>query len=168
MDGVVTALGLNNTLVAQVFNFIMLLIFLRIVVYPHIVRILEERQNYIANSVTAAEEERKQAEALRQQYLDELNKAKAEAQEIVQKATKAAEVQAQEILESAKAESARIKESALQDINREKEKAVAELRDQVATLSILVASKVVSEKITADVQRGMIDEFIKEAGDLPC
>lgn len=168
MDGVVTALGLNNTLVAQVFNFIILLIFLRIVVYPHIVRILEERQNYIANSVTAAEEERKQAEALRQQYLDELNKAKAEAQEIVQKATKAAEVQAQEILESAKAESARIKESALQDINREKEKAVAELRDQVATLSILVASKVVSEKITADVQRGMIDEFIKEAGDLPC
>ncbi|TYO96562.1 F0F1 ATP synthase subunit B [Desulfallas thermosapovorans] len=168
MDGVINALGLNNTLVAQVFNFIMLLIFLRVVVYPHIVRILEERQNYIANSVTAAEEERKQAEALRQQYLDELNKAKAEAQEIVQKATRAAEVQAQEIIESAKAESARIKESALQDINREKEKAVAELRDQVATLSILVASKVVSEKITADVQRGMIDEFIKEAGDLPC
>lgn len=168
MEGVINALGLNNTLVAQVFNFIMLLIFLRIVVYPHLVRILEERQNYIANSVAAAEEERKQAEALRQQYLDELNKAKAEAQEIVQKATKAAEVQAQEILESAKAESARIKESALQDINREKEKAVAELRDQVATLSILVAGKVVSEKITADVQRGMIDEFIKEAGDLPC
>jgi F-type H+-transporting ATPase subunit b len=168
VDGVVTALGLNSTLVAQIFNFIVLVIFLRIVVYPHIIRILEERQDYIANSVATAEEERKQAEALRQQYLDELNKAKTEAQEIVQKAAKAAEVQAQEILESAKAESARIKESALQDINREKEKAVAELRDQVATLSILIAGKIVSEKITADIQRGMVDDFIKEAGDLPC
>ncbi len=168
MDAIVQVLNLNNTLVAQVFNFIVLLIFLRIVVYPHIVRMLEDRQNFIANNVAAAEEERKQAEALRQQYLDELQKAKNEAQSIIQKAGKAAEEQAHEIIEAAKAESNRIKESALQDINMEKEKAVAELRDQVATLSILVAGKVINEKITADIQRSMIDEFIKEAGDLPC
>lgn len=168
MDAVVKALGLNATLVAQVFNFIMLLIFLRIVVYPHIVRILEERQNYIENNVAAAEEERKQAEALRQQYLADMQKAKDEARDIIQQATKAGEEQAREIIEAAKAEANRIKETAMQDINREKEKAVAELRDQVATLSVLVAGKIVSEKITADIQRGMIDEFIKEAGDLPC
>ncbi len=168
MNAIIEALGLNATLVAQVFNFIILLIFLRIVVYPHIVRILEQRQEYIASNVAAAEEERKQAEALRRQYLDELQKAKGEAEEIIQKATKAGEDQAREIIEAAKAEANRIKEAAMQDIAREKEKAVAELRDQVATLSILVASKVVSEKITADIQRGMIDEFIKQAGDLPC
>ncbi len=168
MDAIVQVLNLNSTLVAQVFNFIMLLIFLRVVVYPHIVRMLENRQEFIANNVAAAEEDRKQAETLRQQYLDELQMAKNEAQSIIQKAGKAAEEQAHEIIEAAKAESNRIKESALQDINREKEKAVAELRDQVATLSILVASKVVNEKMSVDIQRGMIDEFIKEAGDLPC
>lgn len=168
MGGVIEALGLNATLVAQVFNFIMLLIFLRIVVYPHIVRILEQRQDYIEKNVAAAEEERQQAEELRQQYLAEMQKAKDEARDIIQKATKTGEEQAREIIEAAKAESNRIKEAALEDINREKEKAVAELREQVATLSILVASKVVNEKITADIQRGMIDEFIKEAGDLPC
>jgi len=168
LDAIVQVLNLNATLVAQVFNFLMLLIFLRVVVYPHILRMLEDRQSFIANNVAAAEEERKQAEALRQQYLDELQTAKNEAQSIVQKAGKAAEEQAHEIIEAAKAESNRVKESALQDINREKEKAVAELRDQVATLSILVASKVINEKMTADIQRGMIDEFIKEAGDLPC
>lgn len=168
MDAIVQVLNLNTTLVAQVFNFIMLLIFLRIVVYPYIVKILEDRQNFIANNIAAAEEDRKQAEALRQQYLDELQKAKNEAQSIVQKAAKTAEEQAHEIIEAAKAESNRIKESALQDINREKEKAVAELRDQVATLSILVAGKIINEKITADIQHEMIDEFIKEAGDLPC
>lgn len=168
MGGVIDSLGLNATLVAQVFNFIVLLIFLRIVVFPHIVRMLDERQNYIENSVNAAEEERKQAEDLRRQYLSDMQKAKDEARDIIQKATKAGEEQAREIIEAAKAESSRIKESALEEINREKEKAVAELREQVATLSILVAGKVVNEKITADIQRGMIDEFIKEAGDLPC
>jgi len=168
VEGVINALGLNMTLVAQVFNFIVLLIFLRIVVYPHIVRILEERQNYIEKNVAAAEEERKQAEELRQKYLAEMQKARDEARDIIQKATKTGEEQAREIIEAAKAEANRIKEAAMEDINREKEKAVAELREQVATLSILVASKIVSEKITADIQRGMIDEFIKEAGDLPC
>jgi len=168
VGSVIQALGLNNTLVAQIFNFIVLLIFLRIVVYPHIVRILEDRQNYIEKNVSAAEEERKQAESLRQEYLAEMQKAKDEARDVIQKATKAGEDQAREIIEAAKVEANRVKDSALQDINREKEKAVAELRDQVATLSILIASKVVSEKITADIQRNMIDEFIKEAGDLPC
>ena len=168
MGGIINSLGLNATLVAQIFNFIILLIFLRIVVYPHIVRMLDERQNYIEKTVNDAEEERKQAEDLRQQYLSEMQQAKDEARDIIQKATKTGEAQAQEIIEAAKAESARIKESALEEINREKEKAVAELREQVATLSILIAGKVVNEKITADIQRGMIDEFIKEAGDLPC
>jgi len=168
VGGILDSLGINQTLVAQVFNFVILLIFLRIVVYPHIIRMLDERQNYIENSVNAAEEERKQAEDLRQQYLAEMQKSKDEARDIIQKASKAGEEQAREIIEAAKAESNRIKESALEDINREKEKAVAELREQVATLSILVASKIVNEKITADIQRGMIDEFIKEAGDLPC
>ena len=118
MGGILDSLGINQTLVAQVFNFVILLIFLRIVVYPHIVRVLDERQNYIENSVNAAEEERKQAEELRQQYLAEMQKAKEEARDIIQKASKAGEVQAHEIIEAAKAESNRIKEAALEDINR--------------------------------------------------
>ena len=168
MSAIIENLGLNPTLFAQIFNFIILLIFIRLVVYKPIVNILEDRQKFIANNVAAAEEEKKQAEELRQQYLDELQQAKTEALNIIQKATKTAEDQAHDIIEAAKTEANRQKEAALQDITREKEKAVAELRDQVATLSILVAGKIINEKITADIQHNMIDEFIKEAGDLPC
>jgi F-type H+-transporting ATPase subunit b len=168
MESVIAALNLNATLVAQIFNFIVLLIFLRVVVYKPIVNVLEQRQKAIADNVAAAEEERKQAEALRQSYLAEMQKSKEEAQAIIQQATKAGEAQAQQILEAAKAESVRIKDSALADIEREKEKAVAILREQVVTLSIMVANKVVSNKITDDLQHSMVKEFIKEAGDLPC
>jgi F-type H+-transporting ATPase subunit b len=168
MESVIGALNLNATLVAQIFNFIVLLIFLRVVVYKPIVNVLEQRQKAIADNVAAAEEERKQAEALRQSYLAEMQKSKEEAQAIIQQATKAGEAQAQQILEAAKAESVRIKDSALADIEREKEKAVAILREQVVTLSILVANKVVSKQITDSLQHDMVNEFIKEAGDLPC
>lgn len=168
MDSVINALGLNATLVAQIFNFIILLIFLRLVVYPVIVKVLEQRQQAIADNVAAAEEERKQAEALRQSYLADMQKAKEEAQAIIQQATKAAEAQAQQIMEAAKAESVRVKDQALQEIEREKEKAVAVLREQVVSLSVLVAQKIVSQQMNSDIQHSLVQEFIKEAGDLPC
>lgn len=168
MSSVIEALGLNATLVAQIFHFIVLLIFLRIVVYPPIVKVLEQRQEFIASNVAKAEEERKQAEALRQQYLADMQKAKEEANEIIQKATKTAEEEARAIIEAAKEEANRIKESAMQDIEREKEKAVSQLREQVASLSVLVASKIIDERITADIHRDLVNDFIKEAGDLPC
>ncbi|MFZ5652521.1 MAG: F0F1 ATP synthase subunit B [Bacillota bacterium] len=168
MEQIITALGLNSTLVAQIFNFIILLIFLRVVVYKPLVSVLEKRQQFIHDNVKAAEEERKQAEALRQSYLADMQKAKEEAQAIIQQATKAGEAQAQQILEAARAEAGRIKDVALQEIEREKEKAVAELRDQVVSLSILVADRIIGRQITQDLQHGLVQEFIKEAGDLPC
>lgn len=168
METLTTALGLNSTLIAMIFHFLVLLLFLRLVVYKPLVNLLEKRQEFIANNVAAAEEERKQAEALRQQYLADMEKARLQAQEMIQKATKAGEEQARQIIEEAKLEAAKVKDNALIEIQREKEKAVVELRGHVATLAVLVAGKIVDEKMTADIQSGLVDEFIKEAGDLPC
>lgn len=168
MEILTTALKLNSTLIAMIFHFLVLLLFLRLVVYKPLVNLLDKRQEFITNNVAAAEEERKQAEALRQQYLADMEKARLEAQDMIQKATRAGEDQARQIIEEAKLEAAKVKDSALLDIQREKEKAVVELRGHVATLAVLVAGKIVDEKITADIQSNLVDEFIKEAGDLPC
>lgn len=168
MEEVIKALGLNSTLVAQIFNFLILLIFLRVVVYRPLVNILEKRQQAIADSVAAAEEDRKQAEELRQNYLADMQKAKEEAQAIIKQATKAGEAQAQQIIEASRTEANRIKESALQEIEREKDKAVAELRNEVVSLSMLAANKIIGRQITDNLQHGLVQEFIKEAGDLPC
>ncbi len=161
-------LEFNATLLAQIFHFVVLLIFLRVVAYKPIARLIKQRQDYIASNVAAAEEERAKAEQLRQQYLADLQRARTEAQEIFAQATKAAELQAQEIIAAAKEEANRVKESALADIQREREKAVRELREQVASLSVLVAGKIISQTITPEIQRQLVYDFIKEAGDLPC
>ena len=87
---------------------------------------------------------------------------------MIKKATKAGEEQARQIIEDAKLEATKVKENALLEIQREKEKAVVELREHVATLAVLVAAKIIDEKITTDIQSNLVDQFIKEAGDLPC
>lgn len=161
-------LEFNATLLAQIFDFIILVIFLRLVVYKPLTNLLNQRSENIEKNIAAAEQERREAEQLKAGYEAEMRQARAKANEIIQKATKAGEDQAAEIIEGAKMEAARIKEAALADIEREKQKAMAELRDQVASLSILVAGKIINQKITDDIQRGMIQDFIKEAGELPC
>lgn len=159
-------LEFNATLLAQIVDFIILLIFLRLVVYKPLVKVLGARSEHIANNIAAAEQERQQAEQLRAGYEAEMRNARVQAQEIIQKATKAGEDQALEIIENAKKEAGKLKDAALAEIEREKQKAVAELRDQVATLSILVAGKIINKTMTDQLQRSMIENFIKEAGEL--
>ncbi len=168
MEAILDGLHLNATIAVQIFNFIVMLIFIRLVVYKPVVNILNKRQQAINEDIEAAERGRKEAEDLRQGYLAEMQKTKEEAQAIIQQATKSAEVQAQQILAAAQEEAGRIKESSLADIEREKEKAVAELREQVVSLSMLVANKVVGRQMTDELQHDMVQEFIKEAGELPC
>lgn len=161
-------LEFNATLLAQIVDFIILLIFLRVVAYKPLMKVLADRSEHIANSIAAAEQERQQAEQLKAGYETEMRRAREQAQEIIQKATRAGEEQALDIIENARSEAARLKEAALAEIQREKQKAVAELRDQVASLSILVAGKIINQKLNDDIQHSMVQDFIKEAGELPC
>lgn len=161
-------LEFNGTLLAQIVDFIILLIFLRLVAYKPLMKVLADRSDHIANSIAAAEQERQQAEQLKAGYEAEMRRAREQAQEIIQKATKAGEEQAVEIIENAKNEATRLKDAALTEIEREKQKAVAELRDQVASLSVLVAGKIINQKLTNEIQHSMVQDFIKEAGELPC
>jgi len=158
----------NATILIQMFHFVLLLIFLRLVAYKPIANLLKARQEFIAKSVADAEEEKKQAHELHQQYLAELQKAREDAQAILAQATKAAESQAQDIIAASKEEANRVKESALEEIRRERERAVRELREQVASLSVLVAGKIIGQTITPPIQHQLVSDFIKEAGDLPC
>ncbi|MCL6639523.1 MAG: F0F1 ATP synthase subunit B [Firmicutes bacterium] len=166
MEGGEQVLEFNATLLAQIADFIILLIFLRVVAYKPLMKVLQDRSDHIENTIAAAEKERQEAEQLKAGYEAEMRRAREQAQEIIQKATKAGEEQALEIVTNAKNEAARLKEAATAEIQREKEKALAELRDQVATLSVLVAGKIINQKLTDDIQHNMIKEFIKEAGEL--
>ena len=164
----VESLGFNGTLLAQMFNFLVLLILLRAVAYKPFMNMLEKRKELIESSIAAAEEDKKQAEALRASLQADLQRSRQEAADVLARASKSAEDQAQQIIEAAKAEATRVRDGALADIQREKEKAVAELRDQVATLSILVAGKIIDQKLNDDIQKDLVNKFVKEAGDLPC
>ncbi|MGQ9498374.1 MAG: F0F1 ATP synthase subunit B [Desulfotomaculales bacterium] len=152
----------------QMVNFLLLLVLLRLVAYKPLLKVLEERQKYVANTIAQAENQRAEAEKIKAEYEAEMRRAREQAQAIIERATKAGEEQALNIIAQAKAEAERLKEGALADIQREREKAIAELRDQVASLAILVAGKVIKEGLDAQAHERLVQDAIKEVGHLPC
>jgi F-type H+-transporting ATPase subunit b len=129
---------------------------------------LTDRQNMIEQSIVTAENERLEAERIKSEYEVQMQRSREMAQEIIQKATKAGEEQAAEVIENAKNEAKRLKDAAVVEIQREKDKAVTELRDQAATLAILVAGKIIDKQLDDTIQREIVQEFVKEAGDQLC
>ncbi|MFA7467872.1 MAG: F0F1 ATP synthase subunit B [Desulfotomaculaceae bacterium] len=161
-------LEFNGTFFAAIFHFILLLVLLRLVAYKPLVKLLEERRLHIESSIADAEREKTEAQKIKAEFEEEMKRAREKAEDIIQRATKAGEEQSQEIIAEAKKEAGRIKDEAISEIRMEKEKALAALRDEVASLSIVVAQKIINERITDDLQHDLIEKFIEEARELPC
>lgn len=66
---------------------------------------------------------------------------------------------------AAREESERLKEAARTEIVKEKEQAVAALREQVASLSVMIASKVIEKELDEQAQDQLIQDYLKEVGE---
>ncbi|MHB8172384.1 MAG: F0F1 ATP synthase subunit B [Thermincolia bacterium] len=152
----------------QIFNFLVLLAILNKLLYKPILSTLEERKRTIRESLEKAEVARIEADKLQSQYQAQMLQAKKETQEIIEKATKMGEEMKEDIVKNAKNEADKAIKKAQDEIVREKNQAVAALREEVATLAVLAAGKVVGRAITVQDHEQMVKEFIAEAGELKC
>jgi len=154
------------TIVATVISFLLLVWLLSAKAWGPLMKMMEERRTNIESMLAQAENERQQAEKIKREYQEEMRKARQEAQEVIAKATKVSEGLANEILAASHAESEKIKKSALVDIERERDRAIAEVKAQVADLSVLVAEKIIRQKLDMKGQGLLIDQFIQEVGEM--
>ena len=88
-----------------------------------------------------------------------------ESQSLIENAKKLGETQKEDIIQAARAESERLKEAARTEIVKEKEQAVSALREQVASLSVLIASKVIEKELDEQAQEQLIQDYLKEVGE---
>ncbi|EUJ28261.1 F-type ATPase subunit b [Listeria grayi] len=145
--------------------FIILLALIRIFAWKPLMGIMKEREEHIASEIDAAEESRAQAEGLLEEQKQVLKEARVEAQNMIENAKQLGEKERESIIQTARSESERLKEEAKSDIAREKEDAIAALRDQVGSLSVLIASKVIEKNLDEEAQSSLIEEYIERLDD---
>ena len=157
------ALGIDvGALVAQLVNFVLLLILLTLFLYRPVSRMLRERREKIEKGLAAAAESEKRALEIEAGHQKRLDEARREAQVIVEQARQAAEKERQAILAQAAAEAREQRARASADIERERREMIRSLRDQIADLSITAASQVLGRAVDDSTHRQLIDDFISQ------
>ncbi|RDU37493.1 ATP synthase F0 subunit B [Neobacillus piezotolerans] len=148
----------------QLLMFIILMALLKKYAWGPLMGIMKERETHISNEISQAEKANQDAKKHLEEQRELLKEARQEAQILIENARKQGDVQRDEIISIARAEADRIKESAKLEIEQQKEQAVAAIREQVASLSVMIASKVIERELGEQDQQKLIDEFIQEAG----
>ncbi|AKE25509.1 MULTISPECIES: F0F1 ATP synthase subunit B [Bacillus] len=149
----------------QLLAMLILLALLKKYALGPLLNIMKQREDHIAGEITSAEEKNKEAQQLIEEQRVLLKEARQESQTLIENAKKLGEKQKEEIIQAARAESERLKEAARTEIVKEKEQAVSALREQVASLSVMIASKVIEKELDEQAQEKLIQDYLKEVGD---
>jgi len=131
-------------------------------VWPPLAKALEERQDKIADGLSAAERGRKELELAQHRVKDELKQAKAQSADIIDKANKRAAQIIEEAKEAAKREAQIQAKLAQEQIAQQVNHAKDELRKQVATLAISGAEKILMREVDAKANSALLDNLIEE------
>ncbi len=155
-------MDINLTLIVQMLVFAAFVLFTMKLVWPPLAKALEERQDKIADGLSAAERGRKELELAQHRVKDELKQAKAQSSDIIDKANKRATQIIEEAKDTAKRE-AQIQtklaqEQLVQQVNHAKD----ELRKKVAQLAISGAEKILMREVDAKANSALLDNLIEE------
>jgi F-type H+-transporting ATPase subunit b len=154
-----------NELIWGAVAFAILLFLMYRTVFPQVTKLYQERRSNIEGKLEEAESERDEAEQLLQRYRERLAAAEDETQRILEEARANAERLRRDLLAKADADAERRLERATETIRAERDQAIRQLRGEVGTLAVELATKVVGDSLDRDRQLRLVDQYIDQLGD---
>jgi len=124
-----------------------------------ILQMIREREDSINNALNAADEARKQMDALKSDNEQLLNEARKERDRLMKEANEMKDAIVAQAKRSADEEARKIVASANESIERAKVNAMNELKQQVAILSVDMAEKILRHKME---DRSQQESFVNE------
>ncbi len=152
----------QNLFIAQTVNFVLLIFLLYRLLYKPVRTFIDKRTDEIEGQIKTAEENQAASVALREQLEEQAKDSRQQARQFLDEATKRAEAIQAEILQEAREEAAAIVRRAQEVTELEKEKAWAELKGQVAELSLLLASKVITQSLDQQQHQDLIEKTMNQ------
>lgn len=131
--------------------------------WPVILRMIQTRQDHIADSLRKADEANEALAGLEQKGKDIIAAANAEQLAMVKQTKELNDKMIAEAKQRAKAEADKIIDEAREQIKRDKEHAIEEIRQEVAALSIGIAESILRRELTNKAEQNKyIDRLLQE------
>ena len=150
----------------QIVGFLLMVWLLQRYAWGPLLGMLEARREKIAGEFKEADRLKAEAHQLKLRYEQELRGIEAQARQRLQEAVVEGQKLAAEIRAQAQAEAAHRLERAQEEIAREREKARELLKQQMVSLSMRAAEKILRQKLDDAAQRRLAGEFIDEVAAL--
>ncbi|MDD5190916.1 MAG: F0F1 ATP synthase subunit B [Dehalococcoidales bacterium] len=154
------------TLVAQIVNFIVLLVMLYFFAYKPVMKMLDQRAQKIKDSLDETQKIKDQAAVAEQDFKKRLEVASKEGQEVIARAMRSGEEARQRAQQEAKVEAQAVVEKARQEIQHERDEAIGELRQEFADLTIVAAEKVITKSLNKNDHQKLIEQVLAESTTL--
>ena len=153
------------TFVAQILNLFLQAFLIKKFLFKPIREILDKRRAMADAQISDAEKAKAEALAMKEEYEQDMSQAKARANDIVSNAQKTAAAMSDDVIREANRQASAIKAKAESDIAQERKKAVNEIKDEIGSLAMDIAGKVIEREISEEDHRRLIDEYIENGGE---
>ena len=164
---ILNTLGVNiKAVIIQGVGFLILLFVLKKYLFGKISAMIKDRAEGVKKVYAKIENDRAEADRLKLEYQRKLSEAETEVARRIQEAINEGGRISEDIVKRTRDEVELIKIKAQEGIDLERKKALAEIRNQVVTLSILTSSRIIQQSISSQTAEKLVDDFIEEIGEM--
>lgn len=154
------------TLVAQVVNFLILVLLLRHLLYGRIIEAMDRREADIAAHLEQAAIQREEAGREAEDFRARSRELDAQREQLLEAAAGEAAAERRRLLEEARAEAARSQERWLESLRRERADLAEEFRGRVAEGVVALAGQGLRQLADADLEAQVLKVFTRRIGEL--
>ncbi len=167
MADILEQLGINfKLLFIQLLGFLILVWLMKKFLWGRVLDMIHNRTAEIKNAYDSNEKIRGEVNALKVEYEQKLQQARAEAETIVKNAVEQAEREGREVVEKTRRDAEQVRQRALADIENEKKRVIADIRTEVIGLSVEIAARLIARQVDAADADRVWDAVISEIGGM--
>ena len=134
--------------------------------FKPVTAMMEQRTKAIEDGLSQAEEARQAAQTLKEENETKLAQVRGQADQIVSQAKLQGQREYDQIISSAQADAQAIRADAQAQMEAQRRQMLQDAQQQVAALALLAAAKVSGHGMDTDSDRELVEDFLREAGDL--
>ncbi len=152
-------------IIISLINLLLLFLIMKHFLYKPVTRMLEQRQAQLDADYTAAEQDRAQAAADREELERQLAQSRERADAMIAEATVTADRRGEKIVLEARERADGIVRRAQAEAEQEMKKAEATIKEEIIVISTALTEKMLEREISEQDHRTLIDDFIDKLGE---
>ncbi|GEM02401.1 F-type H+-transporting ATPase subunit b [Halolactibacillus halophilus] len=146
-------------------SFAILMMLLKKFAWGPIIKVMEERENFVATEIETAQDRNRQAQMAIKEADDKLLEARQEAKHLVVTAKQRATKLEESIVKEAKDRSKQMRIDAEDEIEQEKRESFQEMQETVAEIAFQIAMDIIQKEMSQEDQKRLIKERLDTLGD---